>query len=343
MATLINGPVKRREFLLSPALAVAGGNAWGQSANDTKMKRIAVMSLCFNSVLKTGNMMPGARADDPNRTVDILDLADIVAERFGIHNVELQHTHLPSTEPEYLKELRNRVNKAKSQISQIVLSLGTLSPSAEDLVSRLEGIDLAKAWVDHAVALGCPRVMVLQGSLAAEVRPTAIQALKPMVAYAKTKNVFITMENFNVAGQGRPRAGAPGAGAPAIPGAGGPGGPGGQAGAPGAGRQGGGGFSAPWDVVVEVCKASGVYLNPDMGNFADDTARKAGLRVMYQMTAGSSHVKYNPPVFSTAECLNISKEVGYKGLYSIEGGRPAPGGDCYGTVKTILDVILENT
>ena len=85
MAISMSGPVRRREFLLGAAGASACAGAWGQSADEAKMKRIAVMSLCFNSILKTGSMMPGARENDPNRTVDILDLADIVAERFGIH------------------------------------------------------------------------------------------------------------------------------------------------------------------------------------------------------------------------------------------------------------------
>ena len=72
---------------------------------------------------------------------------------------------------------------------------------------RLETIDLTKKWIDHAVMLGCPRVMVNQGTLAPEVRQAAIDTLKTINAYAKTKKVFITMENRGGGGGGR--AGAP--------------------------------------------------------------------------------------------------------------------------------------
>ena len=36
------------------------------------------------------------------------------------------------------------------------------------------------------------------------------------------------------------------------------------------------------------------------------------------MTAGSSHVKHIPEKFSTADAIKISKEAGYKGIYTIE-------------------------
>lgn len=303
------GFVRRREFLAG-TMAAASRGAWGQETQEAKLKRIGVMSLCFGSILKDP-----ARADDANRTVDILDLPDIVAERFSLHYLEMQHSHFASTEPAYLAEFRSRLKKAKSQMNQINVEFGQLNISAAERVRRLETIDLTKAWIDHAAALGCPRVMVNQGSLAAEVRPTAIETLKTIAAYAKTKNVFITMENREM-----PRD----TPAPALPS--------GQTRPPN---------SAPWDVLVEVCKATGTYANPDLQYFADDAARKAGLRVMYQMTSGSSHVKYNPERFNTAECLKISKEVGYKGIYLVEGGRNL-GPDPYVSVKTILDVILAN-
>ena len=44
--------------------------------------------------------------------------------------------------------------------------------SARQRFVRLETIDLTKQWIDHAVVLGCPRVMINQGTLAPEVFPT---------------------------------------------------------------------------------------------------------------------------------------------------------------------------
>ena len=43
------------------------------------------MSLCFDPLLKNA-----ARPNDPQRTIDILDLAGVVAERYGIHRLEFR-------------------------------------------------------------------------------------------------------------------------------------------------------------------------------------------------------------------------------------------------------------
>lgn len=277
------------------------------------------MSLCFNPVIKSA-----AHPDDPKRTLDILDLPDMIAERYGVHYVEMQHSHFTSTESGYLEEFRSRLKKAKSQMNQINLEFGPLNISSPDPVLRLETIDLTKRWIEHAVMLGCPRVMVNQGTLAPEVRQSAIDTLKTINAYAKAKKVFVTMENR---GGGGGRGGGAGAAA-ATPN---------NAAAAVPTRP----PSASWEVVLEVIKASGIFANPDVGNFPDEEARAAGLRAMYPLSSGSSHCHYNPERYNEANAIRISKEVGYKGLYSIEaGGNNGP--DPYVAVQTILDELLRD-
>jgi hypothetical protein len=326
--------MKRREFLLGSAVTFAAGKVWPQSPNRGKLDRIAVMTLAFSEVLKGP-----AHADDPKRTLDILDAPDMIASRYGVHHLELQHSHFISTEPSYLREFRERVRKANSHINQICLEFGILNISSPDPMLRVETIDLTKQWVDHAAELGCPRVMVNQGTLAPEVRQTAIETLKTIGEYAKSKRVFVTMENRG-GGGGRGAASAPSAsansavgGAPAVA-AGSV--PGGAPAAAGAGPQ-----TAGWDVVVEVIKAAGIYANPDTGNFPDEEARAAGLRAMYPLSSGSSHVHYDPARFNEANAINISKEVGYKGLYSIEA-TAINGPDPYTRVQNILDELLKD-
>ena len=125
------------------------------------------------SVLKSA-MHP----DEPARTLDILDAPQMIAERYGVHWVEVQHAHFPSTEPSYLKEFRARLAKTKSRMNQICLEFGPLNISSPDATLRVETIDLTKRWIDHAVELDCPRVMVNQGTLDPDVRKTAIATLK---------------------------------------------------------------------------------------------------------------------------------------------------------------------
>jgi hypothetical protein len=311
--------MKRREFLIGSAITLGSSKIRGQRPAQSKLDRVAIMSLCFSPILKSD-----AHPDDPKRTLDVMDLPDMIAERYGVHYVEMQHSHFLSTEFAYLEEFRSRMRKAKSQINQINLEFGPLNISSPDPVLRVETIDLNKRWIDHAVTLGCPRVMVNQGTLAPEVRQDAISTLRTINAYAKVKKVFVTMENRGGGVQsGRAAAAAAAASrdgvSTEIP------------------RP----TSPNWEVVVEVIKAAGIWANPDVGNFPDEDSRAAGLRAMYPLSSGSSHCHYNPERYNEANAIRISKEAGYKGLYSIEAGSNN-GPDPYTAVQTILDELLRD-
>jgi sugar phosphate isomerase/epimerase len=156
--------------------------------------------------------------------------------------------------------------------------------------------------------------MVNQGTLAPEVRQQAIDALRKINAYAKQKNVFVTMENRGYGAPGN-RTVATTAPAPPTP--------------------------PSWDVVVEVIRAAGIRANPDVGNFPDEETRAQGLRAMYPLSSGSSHCHYNPERYDEARALRIAKEVGYRGLFSIEAASNN-GPDPYAAVQTILDELLKD-
>jgi hypothetical protein len=133
---------------MSSAAAAAGAAAaWGQawkSYDKEKLARISVLSLNFDSIMKTPN-----HPDDPKRTLDFLDFPQMVAERFGVHWVEPYHTHFPSIETAYFNEFKDRLKKANSRINQIsVGGFGALNMSATDSVLRLEAVDLTKRWID---------------------------------------------------------------------------------------------------------------------------------------------------------------------------------------------------
>jgi hypothetical protein len=287
--------IQRREFLLGSAAALAAGSAQA-GAKQSKLDRVGIMSLCFEPILKSPS-----HPDDPKRTLDVLDFAAMIARRFGVHRVEFQQTDFASTEPAYFQEFRRRLKKAKSHVNQINLEFANLNMAAKDPVIRQEAIDLSKSWIDHAVELECPRVMVSQATLSPEVRQTAIKTLSTISAYAKTRNVSITMEP-------RWRADAQ---------------------------------NVPWDLLVDVAKASGAYINPDCGNFPDKESRAAALPIMYRMTAGSSHVKHFPEKFSTEDAIRISKDAGFKGIYTIEE-RGYNGSEPFAALQTVLDVLLAN-
>lgn len=291
--------MRRRDFIIGSA--VPGGlPAKGQKqirADPSKLRRLAVMTLSFDRVLKSPRHL-----DDTKRMLDILDIPQMLATRYGVHNVEFQHSHFMSTEPSYLKEVRDRLQRAHSHMNQICLEFGILNISSPDPVLRIETIDLTKRWIEIAASVGCPRVMVNQGTLAPEVREAAIATLKEIAEYGQKRKIFVTMENR---GHGP---------TPTNP---------------------------SWEVVIEVIKAAGIHANPDTGNFGDDASRANGLREMYPLSSGSSHAHYDPGRCSEANAIAISKQVGYKGLYSIEA-TAANGPDPYIAVQTIIDELVKD-
>jgi hypothetical protein len=279
-----------------------------------KLSRVAIMSLSFNGILKNPS-----QPDNPARTLDIVDLAQMYADRYGVHNIEMQHAHFPSTEPSYLKELRGRFAKTNSQVTNINLEFGPQNISAADPSLRQQAVDRTKEWIDHASALGCPRVMVNQGQPTPENKEVAIAALKAMGDYGKTRNVMVAMENR---GSGNARGATPPAGStpPAPP-------------AP----------SAPpaYLLLVDIIKGSGTWANCDLGNFPDQETQHGGIRAMLPLTDGNCHVKLNPARYDLPTALKLTVELGYKGLYSIE----APGGgqgDPHEAVQRIYDVLVAN-
>jgi sugar phosphate isomerase/epimerase len=270
------------------------------------------MSLSFGNILKNAN-----QPDDPARTLDLMDIGQMYADRFGIHSVELQHTHIPSTEEAWLKAFRSRLAKTKSKVSNINLEFGAMSVSAPEPVLRLQAIDLSKRWIDHAVTLGCPRVMINQGALTQESKQVAIPALRLIGAYGKARRVMVGAENRSAprsAPRGAPAAPAP---KPAAP--------------------------APIDykLLVEVIKAAGVYANCDLGNFTDQESQHAGIRAMLPLNDGNCHVKLNPARYDLPKALALTRELNYKGIYSIEAGA-GMGPDPYENTQKILDIILAN-
>ena len=305
--------MKRREFLVGAAAAaglVSSRKGWAQArADEAKLRRVAIMSLCFNSILKNPS-----QPETPARTLEVMDLGQMLADRYGVHNVEMQHTHFPSTEPAYFKDFRDRLAKVKSQVTNINLEFGPQNISAGDPALRQQAIDRTKEWIDHAVALGCPRIMINQGAPTQENKEIAIAALKAMGDYGKSKNIKVAMENRG-GGGGRQSAAPPALPAPPAP--------------------------AAWILLVEIIKGSGTWANCDLGNFPDQETQHAGIRGMFSLTDGNCHVKLNPARYDLPAALALVKQLGYAGLYSIEAGGGA-GTDPHQAVQNIYDVLLPN-
>ena len=305
--------MKRREFLMSAAAvatAASSRRVWAQPPQGTKqstLDRIAIMTLNFQSLLKVPDVQ-----DSPDRTLELFDVAQMIADTYGVHKVEFQHYHIPSTEPSYLKELRARIEKSKSRMTQINLEFSGLNISAPRQRDRVLAIDLTKMWIDHAAMLGAQRVMINQGSQggADPVMPThqnkvySIPVLKTMADYGRSKGIIVSVETR---GAGGGRGGNRGAG-PSAP-----------ASAPAAGGAPPSANAAPqptapavaappagpavpampapevWALLAEIVKGAGAYANVDVGGAgaASQEELHQCLKMLIPMTAGSIHTRVN--------------------------------------------------
>src|SRR5207244_9303111 len=244
-------------------------SVWAQppaGAKASTLDRISIMTLNFQRMLKVPDVQ-----DSPDRTLELFDIAQMIADKYGVHKVEFQHYHIPSTEPSYLKELRGRIEKSKSRMTQINLEFGALNMSAPQQRDRLMAIDLTKMWVDHAVMLGAQRVMINQGQPTHENKAYGIPTLKAMADYGRSKGIIVSVETR---GGGGGRQGTTPPAPPAPPALTGP---------------------ARWMLLAEIITGAGAYSNVDVGGAgaANQQELHSCLRTMFPMTAGSMHTRVN--------------------------------------------------
>jgi hypothetical protein len=283
-------------------------------ADPGKLARLAIMVLNFENMLR----IPGVW-EEPTDTINLSDIPQMFADRYGVHNIEIQHTHFASTEPPFLTNMREQAAKVGSRFSNINLEFGPMNISAAQPGLRLQAIDLTKQWIDHAVVLGSPRVMINQGALTVENRHDAIRALSAMVEYGRSKGVRVGVETRGVGGNNRgvigtvfawPAAGGTVAAAPAAPRGGGQG--------PAGAQQ---VLTAPpaWVLLAEVLRESGALANVDIGGVgaADQGELHAALRALLPMTVGNMHIRPSPR-WDLATAIRFTVTLGYEGLYSIE-------------------------
>ena len=321
--------MRRREFLMSAAaVAAAAGrhSVWAQARSGAKqstLDRISIMTLNFQSILKVPDV-----DDNPNRTLELFDVAQMIADKYGVHKVEFQHYHIPSTEPAYLKDLRSHIEKSKSRMTQINLEFSGLNMSAPRLRDRTLAIDLTKMWIDHAVMLGAQRVMINQGAQGGttNVMPThenkvyGIPTLKAMTDYGRSKGITVSVETRGAGGGGRGGRGGPAA-APQTP----PPAP-----------------VAPmpqpevWALLAEILKGSGAGANVDLGGAgaANQEELHQCLRLLIPLTSGQIHTRVNQRWDLATAIKFLEHDLGYKGLYTIEASNGHEG------TQEIYDVVV---
>jgi sugar phosphate isomerase/epimerase len=197
--------LSRRAFLKRTEAVAAGawtlGGARGKGASGPNLdfptnprERLAVASWPFRAFIES----PTNRwARDPKLVgIDLKDFAAMVVKEFNLPNIEPLGQHFRSTEPTYLAEFREAVQKAGSHVVNIPTGVRG-SFYDPDKTKRQNAVESAKKWVDVAVAVGSPS---LRMNLAAyrhdkpDVDLTS-ESLKQLADYGGEKNVLINLEN----------------------------------------------------------------------------------------------------------------------------------------------------
>jgi sugar phosphate isomerase/epimerase len=130
--------------------------------------------------------------------MELKDFAAHVAEKFNVHHIEPFSPLFPSTDPNYLQQLRVAVEKAHSSIVDIAVDQGH-SQYAVDKTEREKAVTGSKLWIDVGVALGSPSIRTnIDG--AKDSKPDvgrASDTLARVAEYAAKKNVVVNLENDN--------------------------------------------------------------------------------------------------------------------------------------------------
>ncbi|HTT63644.1 MAG TPA: sugar phosphate isomerase/epimerase family protein [Bryobacteraceae bacterium] len=296
--------ITRRAFLGTCTALAAAPRALPSSTPDIHFPaaprdRLAVASYPFRDFMD--------RPGHPG--IKLTGFAAMVAEKFGMHNIEPLSEHFPSTQPAYLEELRRAVEQAHSHIVNIPANVGA-SFYDPDPGRRDRAIAGSRKWVDVAVAVGSPSVRVhVQGAGgAAPDVGRASESLKRVAEYGAARNIMINLENDDLVSE-----------------------------------------DAFFLVkVIDTVNSPWLRGLPDFGNSmmkGDEDFNYRAVDTMFRHAYNISHVKDsevdNGKVYrvSMAKTFAIAKAAGYRGYFSMEW--EGQGGPYEGTQK-LLDESLKD-
>lgn len=132
--------------------------------------------------------------------IRLADFPEMIADQYGVHNLEVVSNHFGDTDP---TDLKTRLNRANSRMINIPVDIKELwetpSLSSPDLRVRGRAIHLYSQWIDRAHKLGVPSVRCDPGLLnLSDLEPT-IASYQTLVAHGKERDVEVSVENHGTA------------------------------------------------------------------------------------------------------------------------------------------------
>ncbi|TSB45343.1 sugar phosphate isomerase/epimerase family protein [Alkalicoccobacillus porphyridii] len=126
----------------------------------------------------------------------LLELPFILKDR-GFDALEVCHFHIPSTNKQYLEQLRSAFQDADLRFYSLLVDYGDISN--EDATRREKDIEWVKQWIDSASIAGAEHIRIIAGEADPsdkEALDRALDNLKQLADYAAEKGVKVLTENF---------------------------------------------------------------------------------------------------------------------------------------------------
>jgi Xylose isomerase-like TIM barrel len=311
--------MERREFLIRLAEAAAAGVACGTDVEAVtrrrrvrhhyvpdKRLRIGVSSWSFRrffAVAATQGTLP------PDQQLALLDFPAMIAERYKIHNLELVSRHFASTDDAYITELRNQVARSRSRVVNIAVDIDELwtegGLSDQGPFIRNAAVAGVKKWIDFAHALRARSVRADPGKFDPQNPAPTVESYRQLAAYGRPRGIEILIENHA-----------------------------------------GIGYSDPEDMakLIQSVGDRDVQALPNFASFLDPDTRMRGLRLLFPIAGSVCHAlglafdaEGQETNYNFMECVAISRQLRYRGIYSVEF---EGAGDPYSGVQEVVNELV---
>lgn len=146
---------------------------------------------------------PPADGPAPGAQLSLLELPGRLAAA-GIGTMEICHFHFPSTDPDYLAELKAAAQDADVELFSVLVDAGDITHS--DPVQLEKELAWIRGWLDVASAIGASHSRVIAGYAPIERNGGDLRAhpliqqsaanLRALSAYGRERGVQVITENF---------------------------------------------------------------------------------------------------------------------------------------------------
>ena len=153
-------------------------------------ERISICSYPFREFIAGDRHKPG------NPSMDLKDFAAHVVKTFNVTKIEPWNHHFPSTDPGYLQDFRNALERAGASVANIAVDTQD-SSYANGREERERLIAHSKKWIDVAVTIGSPsvRTNIARAKDAKLDMDRIVESLRQVMTYASSRNIVVHLEN----------------------------------------------------------------------------------------------------------------------------------------------------